>query len=131
LYAGSDNIKLGSLTPTRDFNYVGDTVSGFLAVAEAKASVGRVLNVGSGRDISIGSLVHLIFEITGRTADIITDEVRMRPEKSEVHRLLCDASLAKELTGWQPRFSLQEGLEITARWVNDNLDSFAVVTYAI
>ena len=119
------------LTPTKDFNFVADTVSGFLAVAEAEAAAGRVVNVGSGEEISIGDLVELIFRVTDITAEVVTDEVRLRPEKSEVERLLCDNSIARKLTGWRPEYTLEEGLKITARWMKNNLHTFNSGNYAL
>ena len=131
LYEGSKQIKLGALHPTRDFNFVEDIVSGFLALAEADAVVGRVLNVGSGKEISIGDLVDLLFRITGKAAEVICEEERFRPEKSEVDRLLCDASLAKKFTGWQPEHTLEEGLEITAHWMEKHLHSYRAKIYNV
>lgn len=131
LYQGNKKIKLGALHPTRDFNFVEDTVSGFLALAETTTAIGRVVNVGSGREISIGDLVEMLFRITGRNAEIICDKERLRPKKSEVDRLLCDASQVKELTGWQSRHTLEEGLAITARWLKDNLHHFSENRYNI
>jgi NAD dependent epimerase/dehydratase len=131
LHAGSKQIKLGALSPTRDFNFVADTVAGFLAVAEADDVIGQVINIGSGAEIAIGDLVKTILDVTGKSAEIISDEQRMRPEKSEVDRLLCDNSKAKEKTGWQPAFSLEDGLEITSRWVKENLKYFDSDSYTI
>jgi nucleoside-diphosphate-sugar epimerase len=117
LLAGKGEIRLGSLIPTRDFNYVADTVGGFMALAQAPKAIGRVVNVGSGREISIGDLIQLIFKVTERQAKIVTEAQRLRPNASEVNRLVCDASLAKELTGWEPKVSLEKGLRRTAEWV--------------
>lgn len=124
-------IRLGALTPIRDFNYVADTVSGFLAVAEAETALGKVVNIGSGRSISIDDLVELIFKVTGSTAEVICEEVRMRPEKSEVDRLQCSNELARKLTGWQPEYTLEQGLEKTTGWIKNNLGSFQTNKYAI
>ena len=131
MLAGAEQLKIGALSPTRDFNYVADTVSGFLAVASCDEAVGRVINVGSGREISIGDLVETIFDILGRRAEIITEEQRLRPEKSEVNRLLCENSLARELTGWAPEYSLRQGLAETAAWVRENPQHFRVGEYTI
>lgn len=133
LLAGEDEIRVGALTPTRDFNYVTDTVAGFIALAEAPKAIGRVVNVGSGREISIGDLVQLIFKVTGREAKIVTEAQRLRPNASEVNRLVCDASLAKELAGWEPKVSLEEGLRRTAEWVgqqqytSEQLKQFSII----
>jgi len=124
LHQGKLQINLGSLTPTRDFNFVQDTVSGFLAIAESNKTLGRVINIGSGREISIGDLVALLISITGKKAEIVCEQERLRPEKSEVNRLLCDATLLRELTDWQPRHSLEDGLGITSEWIKNNLGYF-------
>jgi dTDP-glucose 4,6-dehydratase len=131
LFQERKQIKLGALHPTRDFNFVDDTVSGFLAMAEADGTKGRVVNVGSGRETSIGDVVEMLVRITGKKAEVLCEEERIRPQESEVDRLLCDASLARELTDWQPLHSLEEGLEITARWVRDNLHTFRTDRYSI
>jgi dTDP-glucose 4,6-dehydratase len=108
LHAGE--VRIGSLSPTRDFTYVGDTVAGFMAVAGADDAVGRVFNVGSGKEISIGALADRIVRLTGRTVPIVCDQERVRPEASEVNRLVCDASLAGRLLGWSPAVGFDEGL---------------------
>lgn len=131
LHKGAKQIELGSTTPTRDFNYVEDTVAGFLAVAASDRAIGEVVNIGSGREISIGDLVQLLIEITGSPAEIVTDEARLRPAGSEVERLLCDNSRAKEWTGWQPEVSLEEGLRRTSDWVRDNLDELDTAGYSV
>lgn len=131
LLDGSEKIRLGALTPTRDFNYVEDTVSGFLAAALAEKAVGRVINIGSGREISIGDLVRAIMDIVGRKAEILSEEERLRPKDSEVQRLLCDNSLAKELTGWAPQYSLQTGLEKTCRWIQGHIEHYRPGEYTL
>ena len=129
LHSGSPHIKLGTTSPTRDFNFVEDTVSGFLAVAESDKALGHVVNVGSGREISIGDLVQLLIEITGSKAEVVTDEKRVRPAGSEVERLLCDNTRAREWCGWEPEHTLEEGLRITSDWVRDNLERFDPTRY--
>jgi len=131
LYQGIRKLKLGSLTPTRDFNYVEDTVTGFLALASCDNAIGKVVNIGSGKEISIGDLVKAIFEITNLKAKIICDNERLRPDKSEVNRLLCNSSLLTELTGWKTQHSLKQGLLRTAQWVEKNLHFFKPERYAI
>lgn len=120
IVAGKKRIHLGSLSPTRDFSYIDDTVSGFLAVAKAGGTMGEVVNIGSGYEISIGSLVELIAEIMGRNVEVHSEEKRLRPEKSEVERLLADNSKALSLTDWKPEFvgerGLAEGLRKTIEW---------------
>ncbi|OGR69931.1 MAG: NAD-dependent dehydratase [Elusimicrobia bacterium GWD2_63_28] len=119
LMAGAKEIKLGSLHPTRDLNFVSDTCAGFIALAGCKAAEGKVINIGSGQEISIGDLAKLVMNITGRHAKIVTSAERSRPAKSEVERLLCGNKLIKKLTGWKPRVSLEEGIERTAKWFTD------------
>ena len=121
LYSGVKELHLGSISPKRDFNYATDTASGFLALADCDEALGRATNIGSGREISIGDLVELLCEITGRSVEITTDEDRLRPTGSEVERLLCDHSLATRISGWTPEISLEEGLRRTAEWVESHL----------
>jgi NAD dependent epimerase/dehydratase len=120
IYGGSDEIRVGSTTPTRDFNYVEDTVRGFLAVAASDQALGNVVNIGSGREISVADLFDLLVKISGRPVRVVADESRLRPEGSEVHRLLCDNSRAREWAGWEPQVTLEEGLERTAAWVEEH-----------
>ena len=131
LIAGADKLHLGSTSPTRDFNYVEDTAAGFLAVAECDQALGQVVNVGSGREISIGDLVDLLVSIVGRQVEIVTDEERVRPGGSEVERLLCDNTRAREWAGWKPEVSLEEGLRRTAEWVSENLSSLRTRGYHV
>jgi len=123
-------IKLGDLTPTRDFTYVSDTVSGFLSAAVCDRALGHTINVGSGQEISIGDLAQTIIEVTGIEAEIICENDRLRPPKSEVNRLLCNASRAQEWAGWTPKKSLEEGLIETSHWVRKNLDCFKPNLYS-
>src|SRR5437588_4429575 len=116
LHKGAKELHLGATSPTRDFNYVDDTVAGFLAVARCDRALGEVVNIGSGREISIGDLVRLLVQITGSDADLVTEEARLRPPGSEVERLLCDNTRAREWTGWVPEVSLEDGLARTSEW---------------
>ena len=125
LYGGSEEIRIGTTAPTRDFNYVTDTVAGFLAVAQSDRALGEVVNIGSGREISIGDLVGLLVSTSGRNARVVSDSDRLRPAGSEVERLLCDNTRAWEWAGWEPKVSLEEGLALTARWVEENPDAKA------
>lgn len=122
-------VRLGSTTPTRDLNYVQNTVDGFLLAASHPAAVGRTINVGSGEEISVGDLAALIGRLCGRTIRIETEEQRLRPEKSEVNRLLADNRLAQELLGWQPKVTLTEGLQQTIDWLQQNLESYRPDVY--
>jgi NAD dependent epimerase/dehydratase len=131
LYGDTDQIRLGAVSPTRDFNYVDDTVSGFLAVATADPGTGEVINIGSGREISIGELVELLFEITGVRKDLVVEDERLRPTGSEVHRLLCDNTRARDWAGWKPEVPLEQGLRATAEWVRHNLDELKTNAYHV
>lgn len=125
-----DELMLGSLHPTRDFTYVEDTVAGLIEVAESPDSVGEVINIGYGTDISIGKLARKICSIMGNNAQICKDNERVRPEKSEVERLICDNSKARTLLGWEPRVSLEEGLRRTIEWFKSHAGEYKK-TYAI
>lgn len=119
--SGQTSIKLGALTPTRDFNYVKDTVRGFLAVTESERSVGEVINIGSNYEISIGDTVQLIAEVMGKDITIECDEQRLRPNKSEVERLWADNSKAIELVDWEPLYAGKDGFK---RGLKDTVDWF-------
>jgi NAD dependent epimerase/dehydratase len=126
-----DTIRLGHLHPTRDLNYVSDTVEGFLRAATADNVLGQTVNLGSGREISIGNLALLIARLLGKQVQIITDERRRRPEKSEVERLLADNSKAKRLLGWEPRVSLEEGLLRTIDWMREHRRRYRLDNHSI
>ncbi|MGC5324879.1 NAD-dependent 4,6-dehydratase LegB [Brevibacillus sp. SYSU BS000544] len=108
--SGQRRVKLGALHPTRDFNYISDTVNGFISIAESDRSVGKVINIGSNYEVSIADTVNLIADIMGTQIEIEMDQERLRPEKSEVDRLWADNAKAKELLGWAPQFGGREGL---------------------
>jgi NAD dependent epimerase/dehydratase len=133
--SGVRRIKLGALHPTRDFNYVADTVNGFIAVAESSTAVGEVINIGSNFEISIGETVRLIAEIMGVTLEIETDDVRLRPDKSEVERLWADNAKAERLLGWRPGYGslegLNRGLQETIAWFSrpENLRAYKTEIY--
>lgn len=116
LLSGEKEIKLGSLHPTRDLVFVKDTVEGFVRIAKSEDTVGQEINIATGKDISIGDLAKLIINKINPDAKIITDEKRIRPENSEVERLLGSNEKLKSLTGWVPQTSLEEGLDITIEW---------------
>jgi dTDP-glucose 4,6-dehydratase len=125
-----DKVVLGSLHPSRDFTYVEDTVQGLVAVAQSPDFVGDVVNLGWGQDISIGKLAQIILSTVGKDARILKESRRVRPENSEVERLQCDNSRAKELLGWEPRISLKEGLGRTIDWFREHAHVYRR-TYAI
>jgi dTDP-glucose 4,6-dehydratase len=124
-------VKLGSLHPTRDMNFVANTVEGYLRAAEAAAAVGQTINLGSGREISIGDLARLIGEVVGKPAKIETESQRIRPENSEVERLLASNARAEEVLGWKPRVSLEDGLKLTVDWIRANLQHYRPGKYVL
>lgn len=135
--SGKRQIRLGAVSPTRDFNYVRDTVSGFIAALESANGLGEVVNFGSNFEISIGDTALLIAEAMNAEIEIVTDEARLRPEKSEVERLWADNAKARELFGWQPAYAGREGfkrgLQETAAWFAEghNLRAYKADVYNI
>jgi NAD dependent epimerase/dehydratase len=129
--SGMETVRLGSLTPVRDLTYVADTVGGFLAIAESPATVGEVVNLGTGRGVTIGELASLIMKIMDRAVPIVADERRVRPPESEVERLLCDPRKANDLTGWTAQVSLEEGLRRTIEFIRGNLSRYKVDIYNV
>lgn len=117
-------VKLGSLTPTRDFTYVEDTARGMMKIAEAPAAVGKVTNLGNMKEISISDLLTKLCKLTGRELPMQEDNQRIRPENSEVQRLLADTTQAQQILGWTPEVSLEEGLERTIAWLETHLDMY-------
>jgi len=124
LLAGQTNIKLGSLTPTRDFNFVKDIVSGFMAIAESDQVVGEEINIATQTEISIGQLAQEIIDQINPKATIVTDQVRLRPDNSEVERLLGSNQKIKRLTNWQPQYDLKQGLAETIAWFKKNAHGY-------
>ena len=131
ILSGKTEIKLGSLTPTRDFNYVKDTAEAFIKIAESDKTVGEVINAGSNYEISIGDTVKKIINIMGKDIKIVCDEERLRTQNSEVNRLWADNSKIKELTDWMPKYSLGEGLYETIQWVKSNMQYFKSDIYNV
>ena len=127
----SDRVKLGSLTPIRDLTYVADTVSGFIRFAESKKTVGRTINTGSGRGVTIGELADIIIGKANPNAKIICEQKRVRPDKSEVMELLCDNRLAGELAGWKPAYTLEKGLDLTIGWMKKHLAAYKAGVYTV
>lgn len=130
LHSGAKEIRLGSVTPTRDFTFVTDTARGFMAIGASKETNGQVLNLGTGNEITIGALVQKLIEVSGSDAQIVTEEERIRPERSEVHRLVSDNSLVRKFTGWAPEVSLSEGLQLTSAWILQNVSTGNPTAYA-
>ena len=131
LLAGKEEIKLGSLTPTRDFNYVKDTAAGFIAMYESDKTIGQEINIATQKEISIGQLAEELIRQINPNAKIICDEDRLRPEKSEVNRLLGSNEKILQLTDWKPRYTFEEGLAETIEFLRHNLDKYKVDIYNI
>jgi len=135
--AGKTLIKAGALTPTRDFNFISDTVSGFIAATSSEAAIGEIINLGTGFEISIGDTIKIIAEVMGREITIESDAERIRPTASEVERLCADNRKAQRLLGWQPEYcgieGLKRGLKITAEWFSrpENLSLYKTGIYNI
>ncbi len=119
-----NKIKLGSVKPIRDFMYVADAVEGFISAVNSDKAVGNVINIGLGTGISIGELANKIFELIDKKVEIVTDKIRVRPEKSEVMELVADTKKAKKLLNWEPKISLEQGLKKTTDWISKNLDHY-------
>jgi NAD dependent epimerase/dehydratase len=124
-------VALGSLSPTRDFNYVTDTAEGFVAVATTEGTVGQIFNVGTGVEVSIGDLVRMVGERVGRDLEVESDPDRVRPKASEVDRLVSDASRLRTVTGWAPHVDLEDGLGRTVEWIREHPELFDPVRYAV
>ncbi|MFL9674276.1 NAD-dependent 4,6-dehydratase LegB [Pseudomonas marginalis] len=131
--AGQKQIKLGDVTPTRDFNYVADTCRGFLALARCEQAIGETVNIGSNFEISVGDTLNLIRELMNSDVEFLTDDQRLRPEKSEVFRLWCDNSKIHGLTGFEPEYSIRQGLEKTVEWFSQpqNLSKYKANIYNV
>lgn len=133
LLSGASSIRLGSLTPTRDFNYVKDTAAGFVALAEADGAIGQEINIASGEEHSIGDIARTIIAEINPEATIVTDEQRMRPDASEVFRLIGDTTKLKGLTDWRPHYDMKAGLQDTIAWfrIPENLSRYKAWLYNI
>lgn len=125
------SVKLGNLHTTRDFNFVSDTIEGFIAIAETPATIGKTMNIGSGTETSIRELTEMIFEVLGTKCSVDVEEIRLRPEASEVDRLCANSLLLSQLTNWRSRVPLREGLAQTIEWINQNLVIYPIGSYAI
>jgi dTDP-glucose 4,6-dehydratase len=124
-----DSIQLGNLATTRDFTYVTDTVQGFILAAETQGVEGQVFNLGTGHEISIGELAQKIPQMIVRPVEVKVDSQRLRPDASEVLRLVSDNSLSIQKLMWNPKYTLEHGLEKTIDWIRDHLDQYRVGTY--
>jgi NAD dependent epimerase/dehydratase len=130
---GAKEIKLGDVTPTRDFNYVEDTCRGFVTVAKSEKTIGEVINIGSNYEISVKDTLELIKELMNSDVEFITDEQRIRPKNSEVQRLWCDNTKINKLTGFKPKYSIKEGLAKTIEWfsIKENLKKYKSDIYNV
>lgn len=131
LLSGKNEIKLGSLSPTRDFNYVRDTANGFIKIAESDRTVGQEINIATQQEISVGDLAREIIRQINPGAKIICDEQRMRPENSEVNRLLGSNEKIMRLTEWSPQYTFEEGIAETIAWLRENLNYYKTDIYNI
>ncbi|AST56852.1 NAD-dependent dehydratase [Thermoanaerobacterium thermosaccharolyticum] len=131
LLTGKEEIKLGALTPTRDFNYVKDTINGFIEIAKSDKTIGEEINIATQKEISIGQLAEELIRQINPNAKIVCDEKRLRPEKSEVNRLLGSNEKIKKLTNWKPQYTLEQGLTETIEFIKQNLDRYKVDIYNI
>ncbi len=133
LLAGRTRLELGALSPTRDLTYVTDTAAGFIALASCDDAVGREVNLGSGKEISIGDLAALVADVVGTSIEVVSADERLRPPKSEVERLLADTSLMHSLTGWEPTVTLREGLTNVVEWFSrpENLSRYKADIYNV
>lgn len=127
----SDTVKLGSLDPVRDLTFVADTVQGFIRLAESKKAVGKTINTGTGRGVTVGELAETIIQIANPNARIICEQERTRPQKSEVIKLVCDNTLARKVAGWNPKYSLEDGLAITIAWMKEHPGTYKAGTYTV
>lgn len=131
LLAGQQEIHLGKLSPTRDFNFVKDTAHGFMDIANCPAAIGQELNIATGEEHSIGDLANELIAQINPNAKIVCEEERLRPEKSEVNRLLGDSTKMRTLTGWKPEYTFEQGLAETVAWIRDNLNTYKVGQYIL
>jgi NAD dependent epimerase/dehydratase len=129
--SGAKEIKLGSLSPVRDFTYVKDTVRGFVAAAMTSEAIGKVINLGRGKGITIGELAQKIINICESPARISCDEQRVRPQKSEVMELICDNTKANKILKWKPEYKFKQGLEETISWLKDNIHRYKSYMYNV
>lgn len=128
---GGKEVQLGNLSPTRDFNYVKDIVTGILQLVECEKAVGETVNIGSNTEISIGELAETIKTLMHSDAAVVQEETRLRPGSSEVERLKCDNGKMKELVGYCPQYTLEQGLTETIQWFNKNLEKYKVTIYNV
>ena len=120
-------VVIGSIDPVRDFTFVKDTVNGFIKIATEQKSAGELINIGSGKGISIGELAHKIIQMINPETEIIIDTKRIRPDKSEVMKLICDNTKAREILNWKPNFSLEDGIKETISYIKNHLELYKLI----
>ncbi|MGP1568136.1 MAG: NAD-dependent 4,6-dehydratase LegB [Peptoanaerobacter stomatis] len=131
LLSGKEQLEIGSLTPTRDFNYVKDTVNGFISISKAENTIGEEINIATQNEISIGTLANELIRQINPNVKIVCDEQRLRPQKSEVNRLLGSNEKIKNLTDWTPKYTFEQGLSETIEFFKNNLDKYKTDIYNI
>jgi NAD dependent epimerase/dehydratase len=131
LLSGAKELRLGALTPTRDFNYITDTVAGLIALAQCAKAEGRVVNIGSGEEWSIKTTAEMLMDICGRAVPIVHENVRDRPENSEVNRLCANNQAIRALTDWSPAIKFRDGLTRTCEWIGKNIHHFEPTRYLV
>lgn len=131
ILSGKTEIRLGDTRPVRDFNYVQDTVEGFIALARSHKAIGEVVNIGSGRGVTIAQTIRMIEKVSGQKIRVKQDKKRIRPAKSEVFKLIASKAKITRLTRWKPRFTLEEGLRHTFAYISDHLDEYKPDLYNV
>jgi NAD dependent epimerase/dehydratase len=131
ILAGEKSLRLGNLTPTRDLTFVKDTANGFLEIGESGKLYGEITNIGMGSEISIQDLVTKISSLTGKQIELFSDNQRIRPEKSEVERLVCNNEKIKGNTNWKPQYTLESGLLETIEWIKKNMSNYKTELYNV
>ncbi len=129
--SGINEVKLGNLSPTRDLTYVKDTAKGFIEIAKSDLTIGEVTNIGMNEEISMGNLIKLISEVIGTKINVISDQQRVRPDKSEVERLYCDNSKIIKNTNWTPEYNLESGIKGTVSWIKENMNLYKPDIYNV
>jgi len=129
--SGCKTIKVGNVHPTRDLTFVRDTVNGFFKIAKSPSTVGEAINIGMGTEISVGDLIRKLLEILGKDVQIVQADQRIRPENSEVERLVCDNTKLREQTGWVPNYTLEKGLTETIEWISSHLHLYKPTLYNV
>lgn len=131
ILSGKKEIKLGNLSPTRDLTFVKDTTAGFIEISNEDKLIGEITNIGMNTEISVGDLVKLISKLVGKQINIVDEKERIRPDKSEVERLVCNNRKILENTNWRPRYSLEQGLRETIEWFKDNIEYYKPEIYNV